>query len=174
MKELEFYLGEDNGYNLAQRLKRLGVLKEWLGQEGFDRLSPFIVSPEKWNEFMTGIKTQSLPQSGLLNSMEYPDVQLQLKVKSLLFDKVVDAMHKKKSVEDLSDTGIIFCDTLLFVHVTDENDFSCWFSSAELHLQTNGIYFTSDNDAHEWAYLASKKDPLIEKLRTKVPFSDKV
>ncbi|XP_047319944.1 uncharacterized protein LOC124923974 isoform X2 [Impatiens glandulifera] len=70
-------LGEDGrGYDLARKLESLGVWRTWLGDALYSSFIHCLTSPSSWDVFMSTDDSKSRAQ-----------IQLQLRVRALLFDK---------------------------------------------------------------------------------------
>ncbi|KAI3665105.1 hypothetical protein L6452_43723 [Arctium lappa] len=71
-------LGDDGrGYELARKLESQGVWRSWLGDDSlYATFIPFLSTPSSWESFMRTDETKSRAQ-----------IQLQLRVRALLFDK---------------------------------------------------------------------------------------
>ncbi|CAH1413926.1 unnamed protein product [Lactuca virosa] len=71
-------LGDDGrGFELARKLESQGVWRSWIGDDSLHAtFSPFLSSPSSWESFMRIDETKSRAQ-----------IQLQLRVRALLFDK---------------------------------------------------------------------------------------
>ncbi|KVI03142.1 hypothetical protein Ccrd_018563 [Cynara cardunculus var. scolymus] len=71
-------LGDDGrGYELARKLESQGVWRSWLGDDSiYTTFIPFLSTPSSWESFMRTDETKSRAQ-----------IQLQLRVRALLFDK---------------------------------------------------------------------------------------
>ncbi|KAL7608968.1 hypothetical protein Lser_V15G11964 [Lactuca serriola] len=71
-------LGDDGrGFELARKLESQGVWRSWIGDDSLHAIfSPFLSSPSSWESFMRIDETKSRAQ-----------IQLQLRVRALLFDK---------------------------------------------------------------------------------------
>ncbi|KAL4569260.1 hypothetical protein LXL04_024896 [Taraxacum kok-saghyz] len=71
-------LGDDGrGFELARKLESQGVWRSWIGDDSLHAtFSPFLSSPSSWESFMRTDETKSRAQ-----------IQLQLRVRALLFDK---------------------------------------------------------------------------------------
>ncbi|KAJ9564702.1 hypothetical protein OSB04_000668 [Centaurea solstitialis] len=71
-------LGDDGrGYELARKLESQGVWRSWLGDDSvYATFVPFLSTPSSWESFTRTDETKSRAQ-----------IQLQLRVRALLFDK---------------------------------------------------------------------------------------
>ncbi|KAF4350450.1 hypothetical protein F8388_005060 [Cannabis sativa] len=70
-------LGDDGrGYELARKLETCGVWRSWLGDSCYTNFFHFLSSPSTWEAFMRVDDSKSRAQ-----------IQLQLRVRALLFDK---------------------------------------------------------------------------------------
>ncbi|KAM6563979.1 hypothetical protein CsatB_023977 [Cannabis sativa] len=70
-------LGDDGrGYELARKLETCGVWRSWLGDSCYTNFFHFLSSPSTWEAFMRVDESKSRAQ-----------IQLQLRVRALLFDK---------------------------------------------------------------------------------------
>ncbi|KAL8168055.1 hypothetical protein V2J09_009554 [Rumex salicifolius] len=70
-------LGEDgNGLELARKLESHGIWRSWLGDTLYSNFNHCLSSPASWDAFMRTDETKSRVQ-----------IQLQLRVRALLFDK---------------------------------------------------------------------------------------
>ncbi|KAM0850313.1 hypothetical protein ACQ4PT_053165 [Festuca glaucescens] len=78
-------LGEDGrGYELARRLEACGAWRAWLGDGAHASLAQHLASPSTWDAFLCPSSSSSSPPRQLL--------QLQLRVRALLFDKASAAL----------------------------------------------------------------------------------
>ncbi|KAK6923845.1 Bromodomain associated domain [Dillenia turbinata] len=80
-------LGDDGrGYELARKLENCGVWRSWLGESNYANFIHTLSSPSTWEAFMRSDDSKS---KFLL--------QLQLRVRSLLFDKALISLHLRPS-----------------------------------------------------------------------------
>ncbi|KAG0470863.1 hypothetical protein HPP92_017563 [Vanilla planifolia] len=84
---MNLLLGEDGrGYELARLLESRGAWRSWLGDTSYASFVHSLSSPAAWDSFMTS--SPSVPRSQL---------QLQLRVRALLFDKASSALFLRPS-----------------------------------------------------------------------------
>lgn len=80
-------LGDDGrGYELARKLESLGVWRTWLGDSTYANFVQFLASPSTWDSFMRVDDSKSRAQ-----------IQLQLRVRALLFDKATASLFFRSS-----------------------------------------------------------------------------
>ncbi|KAK6923268.1 hypothetical protein RJ641_011572 [Dillenia turbinata] len=80
-------LGDDGrGYELARKLENCGVWRSWLGESNYANFIHSLSSPSTWEAFMRSDDFK--PRSVL---------QLQLRVRALLFDKALISLHLRSS-----------------------------------------------------------------------------
>lgn len=86
-------LGDDGrGYELARKLDNYGVWRTWLGDSNYINFAQSLSSPSTWESFMSSDESKSRAM-----------VQLQLRVRALLFDKAsISLFLRSPSSSDVS------------------------------------------------------------------------
>ncbi|KAI9111688.1 hypothetical protein K1719_017378 [Acacia pycnantha] len=90
-------LGDDGrGYELARKLESCGVWRTWLGDSTYANFVQFLASPSTWDSFIRPDSSKSRAQ-----------IQVQLRVRALLFDKATASLffrstNSSSSVSDLN------------------------------------------------------------------------
>ncbi|KAK4789940.1 hypothetical protein SAY86_017244 [Trapa natans] len=115
-------LGDDGrGFDLARRLESLGVWRAWLGDSSYSAFLGYLSSPAAWEAFMgpDGSKTRA-------------QIQLQLRVRALLFDKAAASLFIRSPPVPSS------------VAISKLNP-------SYLHLHGDDVYFTVDSSSQDGA-----------------------
>ncbi|GLU13340.1 hypothetical protein SLE2022_299780 [Rubroshorea leprosula] len=85
-------LGDDGrGFELARKLEACGVWRPWLGDSIYNSFVPFLSSPASWESFMRVDDSKSRAQ-----------IQLQLRVRALLFDKATVSLFLRSNFTNSS------------------------------------------------------------------------
>lgn len=88
-------LGDDGrGYELARKLEACGVWRSWLGESSYASFFHFLSSPSTWEAFMR-----------VDNSKSRAQIQLQLRVRALLFDKACVSLFLRSSPSSSSSSS---------------------------------------------------------------------
>ncbi|XP_010277528.1 PREDICTED: uncharacterized protein LOC104611936 isoform X2 [Nelumbo nucifera] len=89
-------LGDDGrGYELARKLEGCGVWRSWLGESNYSNFAPFLSSPSAWEAFMRTDDSKTRAQ-----------IQLQLRARALLFDKLHSDDVYFSLEDDSQDPGV--------------------------------------------------------------------
>lgn len=154
-------LGDDGrGFDLARRLDVSGVWRTWLGDSIYSSFHHCLSSPSTWEAFMRVDESKSRAQ-----------IQLQLRVRALLFDKAtvslflrsntIAASSSSASVSDVSSVAVSKLNpNCMFVSFFGDLFYgnfgvlNLWFFSIFVHFQ---IYsFTEMMCTTRWRTLLSK------------------
>lgn len=88
-------LGEEGrGYDLARKLETCGVWRTWLGDSSYAGFVHFLTSPSAWEAFMRADDSKSRAQ-----------IQLQLRVRALLFDKACVSLFLRSNPSSSSSSA---------------------------------------------------------------------
>ncbi|XP_012081684.1 uncharacterized protein LOC105641698 isoform X2 [Jatropha curcas] len=89
-------LGDDGrGFELARKLETLGVWRAWLGDSLYSTFIHFLSSPSSWDSFMRTDDSKSRPR-----------IQLQLRVRALLFDKASVSLFVSSNNSSASSSSV--------------------------------------------------------------------
>ncbi|KAK4261402.1 hypothetical protein QN277_004404 [Acacia crassicarpa] len=111
-------LGDDgHGYELARKLESCGVWRTWLGDSTYANFVQFLASPSTWDSFIRPDSSKSRAQ-----------IQVQLRVRALLFDKATASLFFRSSNSSSS--------------VSDLNP-------AYLQLHGDDVYYTLENSLQD-------------------------
>lgn len=116
-------LGDDGrGYELARKLESCGVWRTWLGDSTYANFVQFLASPSTWDSFIRPDDSKSRSH-----------IQLQLRVRALLFDKAIASLFFRSANSSSSSQSF---------SVSDLNP-------AYLQLHGDDVYFTLENSLQD-------------------------
>ncbi|XP_028770110.1 uncharacterized protein LOC114727581 [Neltuma alba] len=112
-------LGDDgSGYELARKLESCGVWRTWLGDSTYANFVQFLASPSTWDSFIRPDDSKSRAQ-----------IQLQLRVRALLFDKATASLFFRSTNSSSTSQSSPVSD----------------LTPAYLQLHGDDVYFTLEN-----------------------------
>nr|GMC57283.1 Transcription initiation factor TFIID subunit 8, putative isoform 1 [Ipomoea batatas] len=128
-------LGDDGrGYELARKLESLGVWRSWLGDSLYPPFARFLSTPTTWEAFMRTDDSKTKAQ-----------IQLQLRVRALLFDKASIALYLRSDQSSSSSSSLV-----------------SKLNPNYLQLHGDDLYFTLENSSQDVAAtnaMSSKVQP---------------
>lgn len=111
-------LGDDGrGFDLARRLEVSGVWRTWLGDSIYSSFHHYLSSPSNWEAFMRVDESKSRAQ-----------IQLQLRVRALLFDKATVSLFLRSNTIAASSSSSASISDVSSVAVSKLNP-NCMFGS---------------------------------------------
>ncbi|XP_059640279.1 uncharacterized protein LOC132282570 isoform X2 [Cornus florida] len=117
-------LGDDGrGYELARKLESQGVWRSWLGDSLYANFIHFLSSPSSWEVFLRNDASKSRAQ-----------IQLQLRVRALLFDKACVSLFLRPTQPSSSSSSSSASSTAISK-----------LNPTYLQLHGDDVYFTLDS-----------------------------
>ncbi|CAK9172932.1 unnamed protein product [Ilex paraguariensis] len=121
-------LGDDGrGYELARKLESHDVWRSWLGDSLYANFLHFLASPTSWDSFMRTDESKTRAQ-----------IQLQLRVRALIFDKASVSLFLRSNRCSSSPSSSIPCSAV--VSKLNPN---------YLQLHGDDVYFTLENSSQD-------------------------
>ncbi|KAI4328123.1 hypothetical protein L6164_020505 [Bauhinia variegata] len=119
-------LGDDGrGYELARKLESCGVWRSWLGDSIYANFVQFLASPSTWDSFMRTDDSKSRAQ-----------IQLQLRVRALLFDKATASLFIRSTTSSSSSSTLLSSPSSVSVSK---------LNPAYLQLHGDDVYYTLES-----------------------------
>ncbi|CAH8375001.1 unnamed protein product [Eruca vesicaria subsp. sativa] len=137
-------LGDDGrGFDLAKRLDHSGVWRTWLGDSIYTSFLHYLSSPSSWEAFMRVDESKSRAQ-----------IQLQLRVRALLFDKATVSLFLRSNSfsADVSSSSVV-----------------SKLNPNYLQLHGDDVYYTLENVSSEGGGL--RHNPGLSKSQSKPSFN---
>ncbi|CAH8280910.1 unnamed protein product [Arabidopsis lyrata] len=125
-------LGDDGrGFDLARRLELSGVWRTWLGDSIYSSFHHYLTSPSNWEAFMRVDESKCRAQ-----------IQLQLRVRALLFDKATVSLFLRSNTIAASSSSSASISDVSSVAVSKLNP-------NYLQLHGDDVYYTLENASLE-------------------------
>ncbi|KAH9329811.1 hypothetical protein KI387_001919 [Taxus chinensis] len=131
-------LGEEGiGYELAIKLESSGGWRAWLGDSHYTQMAPHLTTSSAWKKFMSNAEGDGIRSNAQLD--------LQLRVRALLFDKATAALHLRSSSSSLAS-----------------------FHPSHLQLHADDLYYSLEEDVDDWHRLKAEGTLTAKALQMKL------
>ncbi|XP_043712028.1 uncharacterized protein LOC122660843 isoform X2 [Telopea speciosissima] len=126
-------MGEDGrGYELAGKLESWGVWRSWLGESNYTSVVHFLASPSTWEAFL---KTE--------DSKTRAQIQLQLRVRALLYDKASVSLYLRSPPSSSSSSSAAASSSSSSTAAAAPS----WkINHSYLQLHEDDVYFSLEDD----------------------------